>query len=339
MAESRPPKQHPTRVTVFNHKGGVGKTTLTMNLAAALAQLGRTVLLVDADPQCNLTSYLIDDAVVDRLLDKADTAQGQTIWSAVRPVSEAVGGVAAIKPLKTSVEGLYLLPGDIRLSQFETDLADFWGQSLQRKPKGFRGTTAISELVGQVSASIKADYIFYDSGPNIGPLNRCILLDCNFFIVPVACDLFSLRALKTLGRTLAAWIEEWATISDLAPEGIPLLNGRPHFAGYVPGGFRVYGGAVAQQQSHYLSKIEKEIYSQIVVILRKLDPRLAVGTLGQFKLGEVQDFGSLVAASQRTGLPIFSVDDAGTPAQRGRARKVFASLAKKVEARINETRS
>jgi cellulose biosynthesis protein BcsQ len=310
-----------------------------MNLAAALAQLGRTVLLVDTDPQCNLTSYLIDDAVVDGLLDKADTAQGQTIWSAVRPVSEGVGGIAAIKPLKTSVERLYLLPGDIQLSQFETDLADFWGQSLQRKPKGFRGTTAISELVGHVSASIKADYVFYDSGPNIGPLNRCILLDCDFFIVPVACDLFSLRALKTLGRTLTAWIEDWATISDLAPEGIPLLRGRPHFMGYVPGGFRVYGGSVAQQQSHYLSRIEKEIYSQIVVILRKLDPSLAVGTLSQFKLGEVQDFGSLVAASQRTGLPIFSVDDAGTPAQRDRARKVFASLAKKVETRINETSS
>ncbi len=339
MTQQPAPTRRPTRVTVFNHKGGVGKTTLTMNLAAALAQLGRRVLLVDTDPQCNLTSYLIDDAVVDGLLDKADSPEGQTIWSAVRPVSEAVGGIFPIKPLKTSVERLFLLPGDIQLSQFETDLADFWAQSFQRKPKGFRGTSAISELVGHVATSIGADYVFYDSGPNIGPLNRCILLDCDFFIVPVACDLFSLRALKTLGRTLTAWIEDWATISELAPEGIPLLNGRPHFLGYVPGGFRVYGGAVAQQQSHYLARIEKEIHSQIVAILRKLDLTLAVGSLSHFKLGGVQDFGSLVAASQRTGLPIFSVDDAGTQTQRDRARRVFNSLAKKVEARINETRS
>lgn len=330
--------QQPTRVTVFNHKGGVGKTTLTMNLAAALAQLGRRVLLVDTDPQCNLTSYLIDDAVVDGLLDEADSPEGQTIWSAVRPVSEAIGGILPIRPLQTSVDRLFLLPGDIQLSQFETDLADFWAQSLQRKPKGFRGTSAISELVGHVATSIRADYVFYDSGPNIGPLNRCILLDCDFFMVPVACDLFSLRALKTLGRTLTAWIEDWETISELAPEGIPLLGGRPRFLGYVPGGFRVYGGAVAQQQSHYLSRIEKEIHSQIVAILRKLDPTLAVGPLSHFKLGEVQDFGSLVAASQRTGLPIFSVDDAGTQTQRQRARRVFTSLARKTEARINETR-
>ena len=306
-----------------------------MNLAASLAQMGRKVLLVDTDPQCNLTSYLLDDAAVDSLLDKADSAEGQTIWSALRPVSEAVGGVSAIKPLKTAVANLFLLPGDIQLSQFETDLADFWAQSLQRKPKGFRGTTAISDLVSQVSKQIGAEYVFFDSGPNIGPLNRAILLDCDYFIVPVACDLFSLRALKTLGRTLSAWIQDWKTIADLAPEQIPLLRGLPRFLGYVPGGFRVYGGAVVQEQSHYLSRIEKEIHSQIVTILRRLDPGLAHGSLGQFKLGEVKDFGSLVTASQRTGLPIFSVD-AGTPAQRDTARRVFSGLARKIETRISE---
>ena len=328
-------KVSPVRITVFNHKGGVGKTTLTMNLAASLALLGRKVLLVDTDPQCNLTSYLIDDAAVDNLLDKADTEQGQTVWSAVRPVSEAIGGVGVIRPIKTAVQDLLLLPGDIQLSQFETDLTDYWAQSLQRKPKGFRGTTAISELVSQVSKQIGADYVFYDSGPNIGPLNRSVLLDCDYFIVPVACDLFSLRALKTLGRTLSTWIQDWATISDLAPKGIPLLKGAPRFLGYIPGGFRVYGGDVVQEQSRYLSKIEKEIHSQIVAILRKVNPELVRGSLTQFKLGEVQNFGSLVAASQRTGLPIFSVD-AGTQAQRDKARSVFSALARKVEARITE---
>lgn len=332
-----PQRSTPIRISVFNHKGGVGKTTVTMNLAASLAKLGRRVLLADTDPQCNLTSYLIDDGTVDELLDKADTPEGQTIWSAVRPVSEAVGGISMIKPLPTPVDGLFLLPGDIQLSQFETDLTDFWAQCLQRKSKGFRGTTAISELVGRVSAQVNADYVFYDSGPNIGPLNRSILLDCDYFIIPVACDLFSLRALKTLGRTLSTWIQDWETISDLAPEGIPLLKGRPRFLGYVPGGFRVYGGSVAQQQSHYLSKIEREIHSQIVAILRKIGPDLAQGTLSQFKLGEVQHSSSLVAASQRTGLPIFDVD-AGTAPQRDRALQAFSSLAKKVEVRIKENR-
>jgi cellulose biosynthesis protein BcsQ len=321
------------RLSVFNHKGGVGKTTLTMNLAATLAKAGQRVLLVDTDPQCNLTSYLIEDEVVDDLLDKADSPQGQTIWSAVQPVAEALGGFKPVRPLETGVTNLFLLPGDIRLSEYETDLAEFWAQCLQRKPKGFRGTTAVSELVGSIVESLKIDYVFFDSGPNIGPLNRTLLLDCDYFIVPVACDLFSLRALKTLGRTLTSWITDWSTIADLAPDGTYLLPGRPRFLGYVPGGFRVYGGAIASQHSHYLSQIEREIHSQIVVLLRKIDPELASGSLSQFKLGEVQDFGSLVPASQREGLPLYAVH-AGTPAQRQGAKAAFESVSKRVQSRI-----
>jgi len=304
-----------------------------MNLAATLANTGKRVLLVDSDPQCNLTSYLLADDVVDELLDKSDSEKGKTIWSAVRPISEAVGGLNLVKPVRTGIDNLSLIPGDIRLSEFETDLAEFWGQCLQRKSKGFRGTTAISELVAEVSRQLDIDYVFYDSGPNIGPLNRAILLDCTCFIIPVACDLFSLRALKTLGRTLSSWISDWSTIADLAPEHTLLLDGMPRFLGYVPGGFRVYGGAVAQQHSHYLSKIEKEIHAQIVALLRKVNPNLAQGTLSQFKLGELKDFGSLVPASQREGLPLYSVQ-AGTNAQREQARQVLTALAQKVQSRI-----
>lgn len=334
MAPETSRKSRPIRISVFNHKGGVGKTTLTMNLASALADLGRRVLIVDSDPQCNLTSYMIADDVVDDLLDKADTDAGQTIWSALRPLSEATGTFKSVKALETGVKHLYLLPGDIRLSEFEVDLSEFWAQCFQRKLKGFRGTTAMSELVGDVAASRRADFVFYDSGPNIGPLNRSILLDCDYFIIPVACDLFSLRALKTLSRTLVSWVRDWQTVSELAPDGTYLLRGQPKFLGYIPTGFRVYGGAVAQQPSHYLSQIEKEIYSQVVILLKKLNPELAAGSLSQFKLGELKDYGGLAQASQRKGVPFYSVD-AGTPAQRNSARKALMSLAEKIELRIN----
>ena len=70
----------PIRLYDFNHKGGVGKTTLTVNIAYALAD-GQVSSLVDTDPQCNLTSYLLDDQVVDELLDKSDKSSGGTIWT------------------------------------------------------------------------------------------------------------------------------------------------------------------------------------------------------------------------------------------------------------------
>lgn len=330
---SRSIRSSGVRICVFNHKGGVGKTTLTMNLAATLAESGSNVLLVDTDPQCNLTSYLIDEQVVDQLLDLADTATGQTIWSGVKPLAEADGGIKSVDPLPTAMKRLYLLPGDIQLSAFETDLGEFWSQCWQRRPKGFRGMTAISELVGQIVQKLQIDFVFFDAGPNIGPLNRAVLLDCDFFIVPVACDLFSLRALKTLGRTLSTWIRDWETISELAPDGLNLLPGRPKFLGYIPGGFRVYGGEVASQHRQFLPLIEKEINSQIAATLRKLDPALAPGRLSDFKLGEVKNFGSLAPASQKEGLPLYSVQ-AGTPMQRDEARKTLRSIIQKLRARI-----
>ena len=149
-----------------------------MNLAATLARSGRRVLLVDSDPQCNLTSYLIEDEVVDELLDKADSPNGQTIWSGVQPVAEALGGFKAVRPLETGIKNLFLIPGDIRLSEFETDLAEFWAQCLQRKPKGFRGTTAISELVGYIVDRLKIDRQFVaelDRSANAGVIIQAIV--------------------------------------------------------------------------------------------------------------------------------------------------------------------
>ena len=86
------------RLVLYNHKGGVGKTTLTVNIASALAAAGKRVLLVDADPQCNITSYLVETNVVNKWLDESDTESGTTIWSAIKPVAESSGPVKRIKP-------------------------------------------------------------------------------------------------------------------------------------------------------------------------------------------------------------------------------------------------
>src|SRR5205807_4467630 len=139
-------------------------------------------------------------------------------------------------------DNVYLLPGDIRLSKFEQDLNQLWNECLQRRPRGFRGTTGLSLLVNTVCDNLKIDYVFYDSGPNIGPLNRVILLDCDHFIIPAALDEFSIRALKTLGITLETWIRIWQTIVDLAPDSVYLFPGKPKFLGYIIQRFRVYAG-------------------------------------------------------------------------------------------------
>jgi cellulose biosynthesis protein BcsQ len=317
------------RMAIFNHKGGVGKTTLTFNLAVAIANLGKKVLLVDSDPQCNLTAYLFEDKVIDDLLDHSDSDNGRTLWSALMPVVQASGGVRRIRPFELPVKNVFLVPGDVRLSEFESELNDFWSQCFQRKSKGFRGTTALSTLVNELAKSHQIDYIFYDSGPNIGPLNRVILLDCDYFIVPVAYDLFSVRALKTLGRTLASWIREWDTISALAPDDIYLLPGEPHFLGYIPQNFRLYRGQPTSEHLSYAYKIDRRIQSDVTAVLRGVNPQLVPIPSSQSKLGEVQDFASLVPASQRAGAPLWEAAG-GSPQLRQKAEVDFKSIARKV---------
>jgi cellulose biosynthesis protein BcsQ len=316
----------PIRVCIFNHKGGVGKTTLTVNLADALASLGKRILLVDSDPQCNLTAYLVEDSVVDDLLDHSDTEEGQTVWSSLKPISDGTGDLRRIKALER-LSNVFLLPGDVRLAEFEQDLAAAWSESFQRKTKGLRSTTALSQLVSQTAGDLDIDIVFYDAGPNIGPLNRVILLDCDYFVVPAACDLFSIRALKTLGRTLVSWISDWQTILALVPTGTYFLPGSPRFLGYMPQRFKTYGGDISSSYARYLPRIARSIESDVVTVLGRLDSRLVVPDHGQYELGQVKDFGTIANASQLEGVPIRRVA-AGNPDQREEARRVFLHLAR-----------
>ncbi len=322
------PRGKAARIALFNHKGGVGKTTLNVNIAAALASIGKRVLLVDSDPQCNLTAYLIEESVVDDLLDTSDSDSGRTVWSALKPVVDATGDIRLIEPIER-LPNVFILPGDIRLSEFEQELSVMWNECFQRKPKGFRGTTALSHLLDYVTSKYEINFVLYDAGPNIGPLNRVLLLDCDYFIVPAACDLFSIRALKTLGYTLFNWMNDWKTIVELAPTNIHLLPGSPKFLGYIPQRFRVYGGDVAASYAKYLPRIEKSISSDLITVLRRLDPALAPRSGSESELGQVKDFATIATASQAEGKPMKDVS-AGTPTQRSDAEQVFLGIAAKI---------
>lgn len=313
------------RIAIFNHKGGVGKTTLTYNLVAQLSGMGKRVLLVDSDPQCNLTAYVIEPIVLDDLLDKSDGPNGQTVWSAVKPFSENLGQPKSVEPIELG-NSRWLLPGDIKLSDFETDLGEYWRECFQRKRRGFQGIAAISAVVNRICKEKNIDFVFYDTGPNIGPLNRAILLDCDYFIIPAAYDLFSVRALKTLGRTLFGWASDWRTIKLLAPEDIYLMPGMPKFAGYIPQNFRIYRGEIASQHRMYSSKLDKGIQTDIIGILK---PLKLVAPSKAYKLGELRDFKTLVASSQNSGLPIYDVD-AGSADQRADARAALKNIAEKI---------
>lgn len=321
----------PTRLTIFNHKGGVGKTTLTVNIAVALAALGKKVLLVDTDPQCNLTSYLLSDDVVDDLLDSSEKPNGATIWSAVRPLVAGENALHNVKPIE--IQDVSLIPGDIRLSEFEEFLGERWTDCFRRRAGGFVATSSISDLVTQICRTTKFDYVFYDTGPNIGPLNRSLLMDADHFLVPVACDLFSVRALSTLGQTLKKWIIDCGTIASLAPDDAPLLSGKPHFLGYVPQKFKVYGQTMSSEASKYLRQIKKRVFEDITGQLRPIDDELVKGLASDPILGQIKDFSTLVQIAQREGTALWECKK-GDADQKQQSKDAFHDLAKTIDKQV-----
>jgi cellulose biosynthesis protein BcsQ len=325
------------RVTIFNHKGGVGKTILTVNIAAALGEMGKKVLLVDSDPQCNLTAYVIAPEVVDDLLNNSGNRSGKTLWSALRPINDGTGQLRLISPIETPQRNVYLLPGDIQLSNFESELNSFWTDCLARRVRGFVGTLALSELVNAAVYGKEFDYIFYDVGPNIGPLNRVVLLDCDWFIVPAALDVFSMRALTTLGRTIVDWIRLWRTILDSAPVEMTSIPGFPRYLGYIPQRFRVVGGVMSEQDAIFLQHFELHLKRELVDILRGYNRKLAPTGTNEYRLGNVPDFGQLVQISQEQGVPISEVDTRDTAGHKSNgaalkadAKRVFKKIARKI---------
>ena len=316
--------RRPTRITIFNHKGGVGKTTLTANIAFALSSLGKSVLLVDSDPQCNLTSYLLSDDVVDELLDRSNDPGGGTIWTAVKPVLDNTGVGRLVNP--TMIGDVALLPGDIRLSEFEDFLGDAWVDSFKRRLGGLRATSSIRDLVSRLHEQRPFDVVFYDAGPNIGPLNRVLLLDSDFFIVPVACDLFSVRALATLGQTLKKWIMDARTIRSIAPDNATLLRSEPTFLGYIPQRFKVYGQTMTGDARYHLREIRKRVYDDVSSVLRKIDRNLAPAGSTDPVVGTVRDFTAIVQKAQREGVAMWECSARNT-AHKKAARTSFEEIA------------
>ncbi|MEO1150716.1 MAG: AAA family ATPase [Pseudomonadota bacterium] len=296
------------KIALFNHKGGVGKTTLTINIASSLAAQGKRVLLVDADPQCNLTSFYLEEAALEDLLgDSDDDSTGETLWSAVKPVVEGRSGISTIDVCPVNENStVNLLPGDVLLSEYEEELPAMWTECFARKTRGYDVTTALSQVTSRTAKNLNADVVLYDVGPNVGALNRSILLDCDSFITPVAADLFSLRALSTVGRSISKWVRDWETIRGLASNADKgrIFLGQPKYLGYITSAFKVKAGRnAANPHAEWERKIAPRVTNRIVKDLRQINPKL-VPQNGSFKIGGIKHFQSLAPEAQHHGVAI-----------------------------------
>lgn len=323
-------------LALFNHKGGVGKTTITVNVARALAEMGLKTLVVDGDPQCNSTAFYLAEATVDSLLDESvDPAEGGTLWSGIANHVRGRGEVRAVEVYEVDHgDKVLLLPGDVLLGAFEDRLAGAWKDSFSRDARAIDLTSALHRCIAATAEANSVDIVLLDVGPSVGSLNRALLLGTDFYAVPVACDLFSLRALGTLGSTIMNWVTDWSTVRDLASavDDITLLRGAPQFIGYITQHFNIYRGRSASAFEEWERRIAPKVSRDVVGPLREYDGELAPD-FGSNKLGAVPAFHSLAPRSQAHGVSIGALRgyegvNSGYYTKIEEADVVFASLAK-----------
>ncbi|MGE5482250.1 MAG: ParA family protein [Bacteroidota bacterium] len=284
-------------ISIYNHKGGVGKTTIAYNLAHALADLGNAVLIADLDPQANLSLLGMDD------YENYIETGGWTIATSVLPLITGEGDFTAPQPVGIG-NGVTLLPGSIDLASYENLLPSAWTECLAGQPRGFLVTTALGRLLTSAGAMTGADYVLVDLGPNVGGLNRVALLASDYFIVPMMADLFSNRAVRTLGETLKEWTEVWETAAGRARNlRFSLLPGQPHFLGYIAQQYNIYRNRPTKAFEYWKAQMPSVVASSIMDPLqpRGLDrPARDHGA----EIGEVKNFHSLVPKAQEARKPI-----------------------------------
>ena len=205
------------RIALFNHKGGVSKTTTTFNLGSRLAQMGKRVILADADPQSILTGLVLGYEGPSELEEFYATEATRNLKSGLSSAFESKP--IPIKPVQCvpvkAQDGLFLLPGHIALSEYEVTLGiaqELSGsiQTLQNLPG------AISHLLTLTANAIDAHYLLIDMNPSLSAFNQNILMTSDFFVVPTTPDYYSAMAIDSLTRVIPSWYE-WSTRAQEHP--------------------------------------------------------------------------------------------------------------------------
>jgi len=224
-------------LSVFNNKGGVGKTTLTYHLAHALSELGNKVLLLDADPQCNLTIYSIPVEDIHKIWEKEDKciesgieeyrksaskAEYKKLQTTPRslhylllPTIDGTGEHEGLPPPVKLTANLDIIPGRLSLHEFEEKISSRWSDAYRGDALAIRTITRIRAIAEEYAKTHKYDYVIIDTSPSLGALNKTIISTVDGFFVPAAPDMFSLYGIRNIGSSLKKWHEEFEIIYRL----------------------------------------------------------------------------------------------------------------------------
>ena len=357
------------QIALFNHKGGVGKTTTTFNLGWMLANKGKKVIIVDCDPQCNLTGMVLGFKDAKRFASMYRSNGVTNIREGLAPAFES--HPALIEAVNCeSIDGqpnMHLLPGHIGLAEYEVPLGIAQALSgslvtLQNLPG------ALHYLFSKTAGKYNADFILVDMSPSLGPINQNLLMTSDYFIVPMFPDYFSAMATESLASILpkwSAWAKQGKKLPILRDAIYPFPNKHPKFLGTIIQNYRIKWKVPAKAFQEWIEEIKRGVEERIIPILRENDmllpdelymkarpnesaqmrvnffsPDSVYDSFISQPLIQLSDFNSLIALSQKHKAPIFDLSDdqigqsgvvlANTKASMQRFRDLFAELAERI---------
>ncbi len=320
-------------ISLFNHKGGVSKTTTAFNLGWMLGRQGKRVMLVDCDPQCNLTGMVLG-------LEDMDTAESIQGLKDGRPLNIREGLAPAFESRPSLIQAvacqqvpgndqLWLLPGHIGLAEYEVTLGI--AQELSGSLVTLRNLPgSLRYLIDKTAAAYEIDIVIVDMSPSLGAVNQNLLATSDLFMVPMHPDYFSTMAIKSLTSVLPKW-KSWsdaaAATSALQEAEYPFPAKSPKFLGYVVQKYRPRAGVPSKAFQTWIDQLEESVANIFIPAMEQSGLMLddAVYAAGGYDprqpILQMPDFNSLIARSQEHQVPIFEL----TPAQMEQVGSVLSS--------------
>jgi cellulose biosynthesis protein BcsQ len=304
-------------------------------MAHALAEIGKKVLVIDLDPQCNFSIFALTESKIEEIwrdeedfVDQYQVAvdartpqqmsqiisNHRSIHFIMKPVEEGISDPAYMPPTIPLAANLSFIPGRLSLHMYEDKISSRWSEVFVGDDLAIRTITNIRSIAERYAMQIGAEIVVYDTSPSLGMLNRVALSMADAFVVPCNPDLFSLYGIKNIGRSLDAWSKNFGILRQVLPPSRQSLLPKSgvKFLGYSVYKATRYAGQnewnLATGHYNYAKKIPETIDANIPINLRaSLPPKLLNSPIGGEAI--MHSHQTMATMAQKYKAPIWLVPD------------------------------
>ncbi len=320
-------------ISLFNNKGGVGKSTLAFHLSNILAEMGHKTLMIDLDPQCNLTICGMDEEALhtiwaeeDPFIDDFETSikrmaaeeydaflkRPRTVHFLLKPAEDGQGELTKTPPPVQLRDNLDLIPGRLTIHKFENKISERWSGSYLGESLSIRTITNIRSIAEEYARIYHYDFVIIDTSPSLGSLNKVIISTVDGFLIPALPDMFSMYGIRNIGSALRQWSKEFNTIYGLISDDkrTKFPTNFVRFLGYTIYNARKYTGItpwdLALAHYNYAQQIPATIEEYISLEVRNhLTPEQANNPIGMTSV--MHSHNTLPNMAQKYKHPIWQI--------------------------------